>query len=60
MEVDISEESKKAPNISMTPECTASESAIGNGPTCIASVLLNPLPDMPDTQFDLPPPPPFT
>ncbi len=26
----------------MTPECTASESAIGNGPTCIASVLLNP------------------
>ena len=58
MEVDISEESKKALNV-LASECTASEMAIGNGPTCISSVLPNPLPDMPDIQFDpLPPPPP--
>jgi len=40
----------------MTPECTASESAICNGPSFV-SALPNPL--VPDTQFDPPPPSPL-
>jgi hypothetical protein len=60
MEVDTSEESEKAPDVSMTSECTASESAMGNGP-----IIMLPNPDMPDIQFDpptlpLPSPPSFT
>ena len=54
MEVDISE---KASDVSMTPECTASESAIRDGPSFV-SALPDPL--VSDTQFDPPPLPLFT